>query len=186
MRMEKCISTQTNEYVITYGVKLFLLENSWDVIAYNPPGSQGTFTIPNPSKDGSEKGQTGSESPDIVAVKDGYVLIVECKPKFDLVDSQKLKRLSKNELKMEVLDMLIRRVCKANEIPLPRELNYIYALAYQGDPHSVGALGFINVEVAQEFDIRTITARNDFKKYFKARITPASDWEAEALSLFKN
>jgi hypothetical protein len=186
MRMVKCISTQTNEYVITYGVKLYLLENSWDVIAYNPPGSQGTFTIPNPSKDGSEKGQTGSESPDVIAVKDGHVLIVECKPKFDLVDAQKLNRLSNNELKMEVLDLLIRRVCKANDIPLPSELNYIYALAYQGDAHGVGALGFINVEVAKEFDIRTIPARNDFKKYFKSIVTPALAWEPEALLLFEN
>lgn len=184
--MEKFISTQTNEYVITYGVKLFLLENGWDVIAYNPPGSQGTFTIPNPSKDGSEKGQTGSESPDIIAVRKGHVLIVECKPKFDLIDAQKLKRLSKNELKMEVLDMLIRRVCRANDIPLPIDLRYIYALAYQGDPHGVGELGFFSVKVANDFDIRTITARNNFKKYFKSSATPALNWDTETLLLFKN
>ena len=42
---------ETREYAITYGVKDLLLSRNWDVIAYNPPGSQGTFTIPNPAKE---------------------------------------------------------------------------------------------------------------------------------------
>jgi len=88
------------EYAITYAVKDYLLSLNWDVIAYNPPGSQGTFTIPNPSKDGSYRGQTGSESPDVIAVKKNVVLVVECKPSFDLDDAQKLKRLSDDPKKM--------------------------------------------------------------------------------------
>jgi hypothetical protein len=180
------MSTPTNEYVITYGAKLYLIEKKWDVIAYNPPGSQGTFTIPNPSKDGREKGQTGSESPDVIAVKDGFVLIVECKPNFDSGDSLKLKRLSQDEQKMEVLDILIRRVCKANEIGLPETLQYIYALAYSGQPHKIESLGFLNVIVSELFDIRTIAARPSFKEYFRAELAPAADWPSEALLLFED
>ena len=79
------MSQEIREYAITYAVKNYLLSKNWDVIAYNPPGSQGTFTIPNPSKDGGFRGQTGSESPDIIAIKSGLVMVVECKTTFTII-----------------------------------------------------------------------------------------------------
>lgn len=180
------MSQDVREYSITYAVKNLLLEKKWDVIAYNPPGSQGTFTIPNPTKDGAYRGQTGSESPDIIAVKKNTVLVVECKPGFDAADADKLTRLSSNADKMEILTTLIQRVCAANSIELPNKLNYIFALAYQGKKHSIKNLGFISVEVSDKIDISNLKAKSTYNDAFKAQLYPASDWEISLLALLEN
>ena len=180
------MSQEVKEYAITYGVKDLLLSKNWDVIAYNPPGSQGTFTIPNPSKDSGYRGQTGSESPDVIAVKNNTILIVECKPSFNLDDANKMKRLSKNTKKMEILNILIRRVCAANEIAISGDLEYIYALAYQGVIHKEKEIGFIKVDVSEKLDITEITAESSYERFFRASIFPASTWENKVLELFKD
>jgi len=180
------MSQEVREYAITYGVKDFLLSKKWDVIAYNPPGSQGTFTIPNPSKDGGYRGQTGSESPDVIAIKNNVVLIVECKSSFNLGDSNKMKRLSEDAKKMEILNILIRRVCAANEINISGNLKYIYALAYQGEMHKEKELGLIKVDVSEKFDITEVPAESSYERFFRASISPASTWENKVLELFKN
>ena len=180
------MSQKVKEYAITYGVKGLLLSKKWDVIAYNPPGSQGTFTIPNPSKDGRYRGQTGSESPDVVAIKRDVVLIVECKPSFDLDDADKLQKLSKDSKKMAILTTLIQRVCAANEITIGAELKYIYALAYRGEKHNIKGLGFIQVEVLAEFDITNIPAESSYENFFHASILPAGSWQKSVLDLFEN
>ena len=180
------MSQKVKEYAITYGVKGLLLSKKWDVIAYNPPGSQGTFTIPNPSKDGGYRGQTGSESPDVIAIKEDIVLIVECKSNFNLEDSQKLQRLSKNSEKMEILGTLIRRVCDANGIALPRTLRYVFALAYQGKKHNLPNLGFISVDVRDDFDITNLSAKSSYENMFATKLFPASVWESDIRRLFEN
>lgn len=184
--MVELMSQDVREYSVTYAVKNLLLEKKWDVIAYNPPGSQGTFTIPNPSKDGAYRGQTGSESPDVIAVKKNLVLIVECKPGFDTSDADKLTRLSSNAEKMEILTTLIRRVCAANSIELPKNLHYIFALAYQGKKHSIKNLGFIAVEVSTKIDITNLKAKSSYDDAFKAQLFPASSWESSILALLEN
>jgi hypothetical protein len=180
------MSQEIREYAITYAVKNFLLSKNWDVIAYNPPGSQGTFTIPNPSKDGGYRGQTGSESPDIIAIKNGLVLIVECKTTFNLDDSKKLNNLSADSKKMEILEILIGRVCKANAIKVPDKMEYIFALAYQGTPQKSNFLGLINVKVNMDFDITNIKAISSYEKYFSATLQPASSWDQSILKLLKD
>lgn len=180
------MSREIKEYAITYGVKDYLLAKNWDVIAYNPPGSQGTFTIPNPNKDGGYRGQTGSESPDVVAIKKNTVLIVECKPEYNFEDAKKMKRLSEDTKKMEILDILIRRVCAANEIDITESLCYIYALAFQGKKPQDEELGFIRVEVSDKFDITEILAESSYERFFSASILPASNWEKRILELFEN
>ena len=59
-----------SEYDVAYATKEWLIKNGWTIIAFDPPGAQGTFSIPNPSKKKEgEKGQTGTTAPDIIAVK---------------------------------------------------------------------------------------------------------------------
>ena len=180
------MSQEIREYAITYAVKNYLLSKNWDVIAYNPPGSQGTFTIPNPSKDGGYRGQTGSESPDIIAIKKGLVMIVECKTTFNLDDSAKLNNLFTDNKKMEILEILITRVCEANAIKVPDKIEYIFALAYQGIPHKSNFLGLINVQVNMDFDVTNIKAISSYEKYFTATLQPASSWDKSILELLKD
>jgi hypothetical protein len=180
------MSQEIREYAITYAVKNYLLSKNWDVIAYNPPGSQGTFTIPNPGKDGGFRGQIGSESPDVIAIKNGLVMVVECKTNFNLDDSVKLKNLFSDKRKMEILEILINRVCEANAIKVPEKIEYIFALAYQGVPHKSNFLGLISVEVHEDFDITNIKAISSYEKFFSAKLQPASSWDESILRLLKD
>lgn len=174
------------EYAITYGVKTFLLSKSWNVIAYNPPGSQGTFTIPNPDKEIGYRGQKGSESPDVIACKENVVLIAECKPDFDLSDAEKLQRLQTNSKKMKILSTLIQRVCLANEVSISEDPAYIFALAYQGLPHSIADLGFLSVQIDQHFDIRRIRGQSSYEDQFATKMISASKWNSRIERLFEN
>ena len=67
------------EYDVCFATKEYLFNKNYIIVTWNPPGSQGTFTIPNPEKDPTYKGQTGSESPDLIAIKDKEMLFVEAK-----------------------------------------------------------------------------------------------------------
>lgn len=70
---------EPSEYDVSYAIKQWLLLHGWNIIAFNPPRSQGTFSLPNPSKNPAYKGQTDTTCPDIIAIKENYLLIVECK-----------------------------------------------------------------------------------------------------------
>jgi hypothetical protein len=87
---------------------------------------------------------------------------------------------------MEILNILIRRVCAANGIKTSEHFNFIYALAYQGKMHNVKELGFIKVDVSNEFNITDLVAESSYERFFRASITPASTWEDEILELFEN
>lgn len=174
------------EYEITYAVKLFLLGTGWDVIAYNPPGSQGTFTIPNPSKQVGYRGGSGSESPDIIAIKRDTVCIVECKPAFDASDEEKMNALAGNQDKMSILDMLIQHVCDANEISTSSPRTYLFCLAYSGTLHVVDELGCFIVKVDPKFDVTRLVGKGDYGEFFDTRFYPPNSWHEEIVGLFEN
>lgn len=123
------------EYDVTFAVKEWLLAHKWSVIAFNPPGAQGTFSIPDPAKDPKYKGQTGTVAPDIIAVKTNHVLIVECKdfeaPKV-LSDVEKILKLILNEDRMEILYELVTKMCRANNIETDSNFHTIVAVGYGG------------------------------------------------------
>jgi len=122
-----------DEYDVTFAVKEWLLKNRWDVVAFNPPGCQGTFTIPNPSKNSKYRGQTGSKSPDIIAIKNGkYILVVESKPKYNQSDVDKLINLIENKDRMGLLLRILKGVCEANDIPFEMPCTIILAVAHGG------------------------------------------------------
>lgn len=93
------------EYDISFAVKEYLYSKNYTIITWNPPGSQGTFTIPNPDKDPTYKGQTGSESPDLIAFNSEEILFVEAKDSISksYSDIEKLKRLLSNDKRKELL-----------------------------------------------------------------------------------
>lgn len=108
------------EYEMTYIAKEFLIKRGWEILAYNPPGSQGTFTIPNPKKDPTYRGQTGSESPDIVAMrfnkgkKENEILIVEAKPYYHQKDVEKMKTLFTNKERVNIFIQILEKQSIAN------------------------------------------------------------------------
>lgn len=121
---------------MAFAVKEWLLEHDWNVIAFNPPGAQGTFSIPNPEKSPRYRGQTGTTAPDIIAVKADHVVIAECKDfgkSKVLRDVDKLYGLISNNERMGLFDRLVSGMCAANGIEHSDRLHRIIAVGYGGD-----------------------------------------------------
>ena len=126
-----------SEYDVAYATKEWLITHKWKIIAFDPPGAQGTFSIPDPvKKKESEKGQTGTTAPDIIAVKDDQILIVECKGSGEakiLSDAEKLKNFLHDDARIEVFKQIMEAACKANGVTLKFDTpNIILAKAHGG------------------------------------------------------
>ena len=165
------ITKKPTEYDVTFAVKEWLLAHGWDVAAFNPPGSQGTFTIPNPAKDPNYRGQTGSESPDIIAVKNASdILIVESKPLHNPSDTEKLLGLYKNPERVELMLKLLEKVCAANGVPFKKPVRIILAKAHGGkeEPHEL--LHTFLVSVDENWDIDQIDPKIDPFKFMHVKL----------------
>lgn len=174
-----------SEYLVSYAVKEWLITAEWDILAYNPPGSQGTFTIPNPNKDPNYRGQTGSESPDIVATKNGVILVAEAKPNYSSSDATKIERLFEDPLKMEIFQLIIRRVAEANHISLPAKLRFIGFLANADDEIPSHNLGHFKVSTSMPLEMSNIPAQQDYRSHFVTTAHLAADWGEKIKSLFE-
>lgn len=103
------------EYDISFAVKEYLYNKNYTIITWNPPGSQGTFTIPNPEKVPTYKGQTGSESPDLIAFNSEEIVFIEAKDsiKKSFEDIAKLKNLLSNNKRKELLFTICKKQLEA-------------------------------------------------------------------------
>jgi hypothetical protein len=151
-----------DEYDITLAVKEWLLDKGWEMVAFNPPGSQGTFTIPNPSKDPRYRGQSGSEAPDIIAIKNNTnILIVECKPQYNEKDIQKLIYLKENKERVDLLIRLLEGVCLANDVPFKSPPNIILAKAHGGEEKLMDSVHTFKVTVKDGWNSKSIDPSKD-------------------------
>lgn len=167
------------EYEITYITKEYLLKEGWFVIAYNPPGSQGTFTIPNPLKDPSYRGQTGSESPDIVAIKKevknkkNKILIIESKPFYNQKDVDKMKRLFKNKERVKIFLTILEKQCNANgfEVDFNFKNEICFGKAHSGEKHLRDNIATFLIELKKEdWNPESFNAREDILQYFNIEV----------------
>lgn len=163
-----------SEFDVTYCAKEYLLKEGWFIVAYNPPGSQGTFTIPNPSKDRTYRGQTGSESPDIVAFKErdgkNHFLFVEGKSKFNADDVKKMTEMLNDEERRGVFLLLVKGVAEANNIPINFTLKseYVFVKAHGGEKNLLRDVGTIFVEIKDNnWDDQNIDPKEDIYSKFK-------------------
>ncbi len=161
------------EYVITYIAKEYLQKNGWIIIAYNPPGSQGTFTITNPDKDAGYRGQTGSLSPDIVALKTtphkNIFLIVESKPDFNKDDIEKMKSMFSNPQRLTLFFQIIKGHALANGIAYDESLEKViyFAKAHGGELNGIEEISTILVEQkTPNWNIKNIDPKDDIYKHF--------------------
>lgn len=161
------------EYNITYISKEFLVRHGWKIIAYNPPGSQGTFTIPNPDKDGGYKGQTGSLSPDIIAFKlmnnVNILLVVEAKPTYSASDVKKMISMFENKDRRDLFFQIVEPYCEANDIPYDssRKTEIHFAKAHGGDKHLDAKIGTIFITQTKPWDAKRIDPTQDIYSNFK-------------------
>ena len=165
------------EYNITYISKEFLMRKEWKIVAYNPPGSQGTFTIPNPDKDGSYKGQTGSLSPDIIAFKlinnINVFLIVEAKPTHNASDIRKMISMFENEDKRALFLQIAKPSCKANDVEYDtsKKTEIHFAKAHGGENYLDPMVSTIFITQIKKWDAKTIDPTKDIYSNFKVEIS---------------
>ena len=167
----------TDEYDVTYAVKEWLIRRGWRIVAFNPPGAQGTFTIPNPSKDPRYRGQTGSKSPDIIALKDSrYLLIIESKPTFNKKDVTKLINLVKNKARMDLLLEILEKICEANNVKFDRKDHIlILGKAHGGGLKPLPGIETFRVSTHSNWDSGNINAAANPFDYMKVTYYPSSE-----------
>ena len=170
------IKKLVSEYDVTFAVKEWLLKHGWDVVAFNPPGSQGTFTIPNPAKDPAYRGQRDSESPDIIALKDkNTILIVEAKPQYNESDTEKLTGLVKNKPRMELLNELVKKMCDANDVALDLPVRVILAKAHGGEEHPRKDMATFIVSTKDKWDPASIDPSIDPVQFMEVELKAPND-----------
>jgi len=131
------------ETLIHVSMRKYLKNHGWTLIAGEYPGGTDdelyVFSIMDPAvaRDNSPDPRRHSEGeivPDLLAYKDGIILVIEAKPKYSTDDKQKLERLftEKRGLLINSLD----RFCRSRHI-LPginvRQAEYVPTLAF-GNP----------------------------------------------------
>jgi len=165
-----------DEYDVTFAVKEWLILNGWNVIAFNPPGAQGTFTIPNPKKAAGYRGQTGSLSPDLIAVKGSkYLIVIESKPTFDKSDTEKMMTLFKDRERIRLFLDIVNKVSKANNVPFDESrCILILAKAHGGELDLQKDLETFHVAVKPEWNPETIEASINPIDYMQVNYYPSS------------
>jgi len=167
-----------DEYTVTFAVKEWLILNSWNVIAFNPPGAQGTFTIPNPKKATGYRGQTGSLSPDLIAIKNSkYLIVIESKPTFDRSDTEKMINLFKDRDRVRLFLDIVDKVCKANDVSFNKsKCILILAKAHGGELDLQDGLETFHVSVKRaEWNPETIEASVNPMDYMQVNYYPSSE-----------
>jgi hypothetical protein len=171
-----------SEYDVSFAIKEFLISKDYIILTWNPPGSQGTFTIPNPKKDPNYKGQEGSESPDIIAYKNRELLVVEVKDSINKIayDVSKVKNLLNDNERKKLLFKIIKKQAEANKINIDID-NSIVKLGI-GIPKSEGEIekkiaknqyqiSFFIVELLKkDWDNKIIDANTNFLNIFKVKV----------------
>ncbi|WP_224333680.1 hypothetical protein [Haloprofundus halobius] len=91
--------------------KWFLNRSGWTLVGGEPPG--GTDALPRieaKHPDSSEKGSRGSKKVDLIAHRDGQLLLLELKPTFDRSDVVKLDELvGDRRWRLAFLDACVER-----------------------------------------------------------------------------
>lgn len=126
-----------SEYDVAFAVKEWLLEHGWSVVAFNPPGHWGTFSIPYPSKDPRSGRRATTRPPDIIAIKGDCLLLAECRGDGRsriLSDVDRLSGLISNKERMRLLCRILQKVCAANDIQFPAGPRPLAAVCYGGRP----------------------------------------------------
>lgn len=110
------------EYDVCFATKEYLFNKNYIIVTWNPPGSQGTFTIPNPAKDPTYRGQTGSESPDLIAIKGNEMLFVEAKDNINSSydDIIKLQNMLSNPKRKK----LLFKICYNQMLALGKKIDF--------------------------------------------------------------
>jgi len=85
-------------YILT---KKFFLKKNFTLIAGQPPSGSDNLPVLEIKTNKKEKGSKDSYIPDLVVMNYDYVVIIECKPRFNQGDIDKIDEIDNNELRIK-------------------------------------------------------------------------------------
>jgi hypothetical protein len=85
-------------YILT---KKFFVKKKFDLLAGQPPSGSDNLPVIEIKTNKKEKGSKDSYIPDLVVINYDYIVIVECKPRFNQGDIDKIDEIDKNELRIK-------------------------------------------------------------------------------------
>jgi len=85
-------------YILT---KKFFLKKNFTLIAGQPPSGSDNLPVIEIKTNKKEKGSKDSYIPDLVVMNYDYVVIIECKPRFNQGDIDKIDEIDNNELRIK-------------------------------------------------------------------------------------
>ena len=153
-----------NEDQIYLSTKSWFRKNGYLVLAGQPPSGSDSIPVVE-IKDFSNlyKGSKGSYKPDLIVKKNDSIVIIECKPKFDLGDKKKLLNIINEDKRKEKLyvELNQRKLINKNL----QELNYNnflinirYCMSFSG-----------NYELLDKISILNILDENDNSKLIQSK-----------------
>ena len=135
------------ETFIHIAMRKYLKKEGWTLVAGEYPGGSDdelfVLSIMNPivAKDNSPDPRRHSEGeiiPDLFAYKNGFMLVIEAKPQYDIGDREKLKDLFLN--KRGLLQKSLKNFCKNHHLLKQINLDnliYIPVLAFGNENYEI-------------------------------------------------
>ena len=156
------------ETFVHIAMRKYLKKEGWTLVAGEYPGGSDdelfvlSIMDPTVAKDNSPDPRRHSEGeiiPDLFAYKNGLMLVIEAKPKYDVGDREKLKDLFIN--KIGLMQKALRKFCGDHhllrEVDLSN-LTYIPVLAFGNEQYKVfpEETGFAHIYVKSRKECKMI------------------------------
>ena len=126
-------------YLLT---KKWVLERKFDILGGQPPNGTDRFpVIEIKSEENSKKGSRTSYKPDLIIATPDFLLIIECKPQFNLGDVDKLREIAQSRSRIKALIEELRQrrslerrehtLAKFSDVALAQRTRF--CVAYSGE-----------------------------------------------------
>jgi len=109
-----------SEDFVTHNLMLYLRDTAgWKILQYHPPGGQASCSV---------RIADSIVYPDIIALRENQVLVIENKTTFNLQDINKLRQMSTSLTARSDIKKFVIGHCLANEIScIPEEISIRFA-----------------------------------------------------------
>ncbi len=140
-----------NEDQIYISSKIWFKKNNFIILAGQPPnGSDHIPVIEIKESSNIDKGSRGSYKPDLVVQKNNSIIVVECKPRFDKNDQEKLSNIIYSEdRKKELFKELVQRKLINKDKEQLNYNNFIsnlrYCMSFSGENNKLDKISYLKI-----------------------------------------
>lgn len=113
----------STEEFVTYAIMRFALGRGWEVVQYHPPGGQAAFAV-----------RLGGSVvyPDMIAYRNGIIMVAENKALFDESDVRKLRRMMQCKSAICQIKEYVGDCCRNRRIPMADQCEVVCGHGFAG------------------------------------------------------